>query len=328
MRRSVLAALAAVANIYFQFGCTGYHEVDAEQNPLLHTWSLGVEEQFYLAIALLFVLLWRLARRAAPVMVIVATGISFVFWIMMIRGGGSFERPDSIAFYSTFARVWEFGVGLLLALTIIQRQVPALIVALAWFVLAASMVIPETHDVLLPVVVVASGTLLIAALSFRFAARSSGSVIVRTAGTCGTGRSSFSGVLLCPISPTTRSLRHFCRSFLRASRTVSSNSASAADRYDRLPRCCSSPALAPRFPLRFFRHADATSRCRRKNVAELPRSSCELHSGQNGLVVLLGDSNAGHFTEAVQAASVANDSTLLVSTASACSAAIGEALDR
>lgn len=181
MRRSVLAALAAVANIYFQFGGTGYHEVDAEQNPLLHTWSLGVEEQFYLAIALLFVLLWRLARRAAPVMVIVATGISFVFWIMMIRGGGSFERPDSIAFYSTFARVWEFGVGLLLALTIIQRQVPALIVALAWFVLAASMVIPETHDVLLPVVVVASGTLLIAALSFRFAARSSGSVIVRTA---------------------------------------------------------------------------------------------------------------------------------------------------
>src|SRR6202035_1380698 len=58
--RSAIAALTFTSNFFFWFQ-TGYFDHAAVEKPLLHTWSLAVEEQFYLALPLM---LWGLARVA------------------------------------------------------------------------------------------------------------------------------------------------------------------------------------------------------------------------------------------------------------------------
>jgi peptidoglycan/LPS O-acetylase OafA/YrhL len=90
-----------------------YKEVDyfaaaADETPLLHLWSLGIEEQFYLLWPLL---LW-LARKRLPsltVPLLVATGLSFVACVLTTR-----TSPEA-AFYLPHTRYWEFLVGALLA---------------------------------------------------------------------------------------------------------------------------------------------------------------------------------------------------------------------
>jgi peptidoglycan/LPS O-acetylase OafA/YrhL len=86
----------------------GYFDAAAETKPLLHLWSLGVEEQFYLVWPLLLVGLWRWPRYMP--FAIVGIGVaSFVATVLLVV-----ERP-SLVFYSPFTRFWELLVGSLLA---------------------------------------------------------------------------------------------------------------------------------------------------------------------------------------------------------------------
>jgi len=107
------AALVAqpllVANVLF-WSQSGYFETASEYQPLLHTWSLAVEEQFYLLLPLLLVPLLKRGRRPA----VIAT------WLLIV---GSFAwswyataRHPSAAFFLLPSRVWELGLGLALAL--------------------------------------------------------------------------------------------------------------------------------------------------------------------------------------------------------------------
>ena len=57
--RSLASAVGSISNVYFA-GTAGYFDAPAETKPLLHTWSLGVEEQFYLVVPLLMLLAWRI----------------------------------------------------------------------------------------------------------------------------------------------------------------------------------------------------------------------------------------------------------------------------
>jgi peptidoglycan/LPS O-acetylase OafA/YrhL len=87
------------------YNTTGYFEGAAELKPLLHTWSLAVEEQYYIVFPLLLALLWRFARRAIGV-VLLAVGLlslAYCLWLMP-------HNPE-LAFYAAPARTFELMIG-------------------------------------------------------------------------------------------------------------------------------------------------------------------------------------------------------------------------
>ncbi len=87
---------------------SGYFDVAAEEKPLLHLWSLGIEEQFYLLWPVLLMLVARHRRLTAIVTAGLAAG-SFAYCVY-----ATFHTPDA-AFFSPAARWWELMTGGLLA---------------------------------------------------------------------------------------------------------------------------------------------------------------------------------------------------------------------
>jgi hypothetical protein len=87
---------------------SGYFDKAAELKPLLHLWSLGVEEQFYIFFPLLLILLWKKPRVLIPAMILLLVG-SFILNVVM-----SYQHSAS-DFFLTPYRGWEFLGGSLLA---------------------------------------------------------------------------------------------------------------------------------------------------------------------------------------------------------------------
>ena len=97
-----------IANLIF-WDEAGYFDARAHAKPLLHLWSLGVEEQFYLVWPLLAILLWRWLPRHQWRVVVGMALASFALNIA-IKG----YMPEA-AFYSPLTRLWELLAGALLA---------------------------------------------------------------------------------------------------------------------------------------------------------------------------------------------------------------------
>ncbi len=109
-----------------------YFAPAAERNPLLHAWSLSVEEQFYIAVPVLLALLVLLVRRrhddrsiasrwrhGAVFVLAVGTAGSFALSVLLVDRAAmtlGLADPTAFAFYSPATRAWEFGAGGLLAL--------------------------------------------------------------------------------------------------------------------------------------------------------------------------------------------------------------------
>ncbi|WP_343584967.1 acyltransferase family protein [Herbaspirillum sp.] len=106
--QSVGATVLFSSNIYFYLK-SGYFDPLAETKPLLHTWSLAVEEQYYLLFPLLALLLWRHARRHLAGVLAALALASFAFSVWQARAA------PTAAFYLPFDRVWELLAGALLA---------------------------------------------------------------------------------------------------------------------------------------------------------------------------------------------------------------------
>jgi peptidoglycan/LPS O-acetylase OafA/YrhL len=97
---------AFLANSYFA-GSAGYFESTSYSSPLLHLWSLGVEEQFYLVWPLLLIAAAR-QRVTAPVLhALIGTSLAISIW-------GAWDSPN-IHFFRLACRVWELAAGGLLA---------------------------------------------------------------------------------------------------------------------------------------------------------------------------------------------------------------------
>lgn len=125
--RSGLITLLFLSNFWFIFK-TGYFAGGSETMPLLHCWSLAVEEQFYIGFPLL---LWLLARYCPPHYrnpgVAAVALISFI-WAWLTQADG-----DGIAFYMLPPRAWELFTGALLALGVVPEFRAGLIRQLAAF---------------------------------------------------------------------------------------------------------------------------------------------------------------------------------------------------
>ena len=74
--RSLASAVASISNVYFA-QTAGYFDAPAETKPLLHTWSLGVEEQFYFVAPLLMLLVHRVLPKRAELLFAVIAVVSF-----------------------------------------------------------------------------------------------------------------------------------------------------------------------------------------------------------------------------------------------------------
>ncbi len=107
--RSVLAAATFSSNIYF-WRQSGYFDPRSGGRPLLHTWSLAAEEQFYIVIPLILWLGFRLLGRRVWLIFALGACLSLAFSAYLL------ERAPSAGFYLLPSRAWELLVGCLLIL--------------------------------------------------------------------------------------------------------------------------------------------------------------------------------------------------------------------
>lgn len=105
---SVLAVALFFSNILF-WRTTDYFEAPAELAPLLHTWSLAVEEQFYVFFPMLLLLVWRFARRTLLWLIVLLSLIS-----LAVAQWGAMHEPGA-AFFLLPTRGWELAVGCAIA---------------------------------------------------------------------------------------------------------------------------------------------------------------------------------------------------------------------
>ena len=104
--QSLIALAIFGPNILFWWE-SGYFEASAEEKPLLHTWSLSVEEQFYIFFPALLYLIWRISRRDRAMLTMLGTlvlaSLAFSQWQSAVA--------PTANFYLLPSRVWELVIG-------------------------------------------------------------------------------------------------------------------------------------------------------------------------------------------------------------------------
>lgn len=107
--QSLMAVIFYVSNYYF-YSSTGYFEPNAEEIPLLHTWSLSVEEQFYLLFPLLLILVMRIWPTRTKQALVAGTALSLSLCVWRQH-----QNHTMLAFFDASSRAWELLFGALLA---------------------------------------------------------------------------------------------------------------------------------------------------------------------------------------------------------------------
>jgi peptidoglycan/LPS O-acetylase OafA/YrhL len=102
--KSILAVLTFISNIYF-WQSSSYFDTHSELKPLLHTWSLGVEEQFYILFPIAFGLFWKFGKRVF-IYVLVTVAI-----MSLLLAQWSSTRHPTADFYSLPTRAFEMLIG-------------------------------------------------------------------------------------------------------------------------------------------------------------------------------------------------------------------------
>jgi peptidoglycan/LPS O-acetylase OafA/YrhL len=105
---SLIAVTAFVSNIFF-WQTSGYFDTASELKPLIHTWSLALEEQYYIFFPLLMMLCWKKSRRFT-------LGVLAALFFVSLMAAQWFSKVNpSFAFYMLPTRLWEFISGVFIA---------------------------------------------------------------------------------------------------------------------------------------------------------------------------------------------------------------------
>ncbi len=119
--KSLLAYGLFVSNWFF-LSIEGYFDGPSELKPLLHTWSLSVEEQFYLLFPIPILLLMKRGLSAVRILFMTVFVLSLSLSVFLVQ-----TNQSDMAFYNSLARFWEIALGGLLATDILRApRTPAL----------------------------------------------------------------------------------------------------------------------------------------------------------------------------------------------------------
>ena len=342
------------ANFYLYSLPHGYFDVSSNLDPLLHTWTLAVEEQFYIVYPLLLLVAWRIGRRVPALIAIggltIASFLLAQWWSQL--------NPH-LAFYSSQARAWEFGAGAVTGLlTPLSRRIPHFVASAIGAaglaaVLAAGEGSAAVEGLAASLLVPVGGACLLMIAGHR---ENAVSTVLSLRPLTWIGDLSYSwylwhwplivfGRALWPGSGFVTSLAavgslvpawlsyRFVENPIRFRRTLTART------YVRLAAVCIAvpaalfaSALDLRLPnasaATYGFHIDYQRGC--DDAAPLgyrPLARCSWAADHpRGTVVLIGDSNAGHFSEAVIAADRSLQFDTIVATFSSCAFADGLAV--
>ena len=114
LARSSIANNLFLSNVYFYWQ-TGYFDPNAELKPLLHTWSLSLEEQYYVVTPLLLMMVAKFFKQRFLLFVVPIFAVSFAANVY-----GMDTNPSRV-FYMLPTRAWELAMGSMLAIAVVPR---------------------------------------------------------------------------------------------------------------------------------------------------------------------------------------------------------------
>ncbi len=131
-----ISVVLFISNFFF-WRNTGYFDQNSELQPLLHTWSLSVEEQFYIFFPIFLILVWKFLQSKIKFILLVIIFLSFI----SSQVGGNFKiqnlsnefpffqlpfnffwQAGSANFYLPFGRIWELLIGSLISIYTFKKR--------------------------------------------------------------------------------------------------------------------------------------------------------------------------------------------------------------